>query len=205
MKKYQEGFSIVEGLLIVVIVGMLGGVGWYVWHANSQANRTLDDAAKVSQNAPTVTSKTQNKGASKPKNLEISEYKIKVPLSSTIQDAYYLDVKGKSEAQIGSIVFGLHSFDSDKTIPDSCKPSLTKVAYESDGSPVGDGLVELSFDLDNASKRTSAQHSEAKEAKVGNNYFSLDSLCSSNDPAVQSKIKAVQDDFITAGASIVAM
>jgi Tfp pilus assembly protein PilW len=205
MKRNQKGFSAVEGLLIVIIIGMLGGVGYYVWHANRQANNTLDTAAKVSQNAPTVTSKTQNKGANKPKNLEISEYKIKVPLSSTIQDAYYLDVKGKNPAPIGAIVFGLHSFDSDKTIPDSCKPSLTKVAYESDGSPVGNGLVELSFDLDNASKRTPAQHSEAKEAKVGNNYFSLDSLCSSNDPAIQSKIKAAQDAFVNAGTSIVAM
>jgi hypothetical protein len=44
MKKSQDGFSAVEGLLIAVIVGMLGGVGWYVWHANSQVNKNLNAA-----------------------------------------------------------------------------------------------------------------------------------------------------------------
>ncbi len=41
MKKNQNGFSAVEGLLILVIVGLLGGVGWYVWQ-NKQ-----DDSSKT--------------------------------------------------------------------------------------------------------------------------------------------------------------
>jgi hypothetical protein len=48
MKKFQEGFSAIEGLLIVVIVGMLGGVGYYVWHANSQANKSYSQTANSS-------------------------------------------------------------------------------------------------------------------------------------------------------------
>jgi type II secretory pathway pseudopilin PulG len=199
MKKFQEGFSAIEGLLIVVIVGMLGGVGYYVWHANSQANKTLDSAASESQNSPVVTTKKQ------PKYLNITEFKIKLPLSDNIKDAYYLDVKGKLTASVGSIVFGLHSFDSGKTIPDGCKPSLDKVAYGSDGAPVGDGLVVLSHDLNNTSGRTAAQHADAHESKVGNDYFSLDSLCSSTDPTAQAKIKTAQDAFMEAGAHMVAM
>jgi predicted negative regulator of RcsB-dependent stress response len=38
------GFSAVEGLLITIIIGILGGVGWYVWHANSQINKNLNAA-----------------------------------------------------------------------------------------------------------------------------------------------------------------
>jgi type II secretory pathway pseudopilin PulG len=59
VKKYQDGFSAIEGLLIVVIVGMLGGVGWYVWHANSQANSNLDHAVNSSNNSADATKKAQ--------------------------------------------------------------------------------------------------------------------------------------------------
>jgi hypothetical protein len=48
MKKNQEGFSVVEGLLIVVIVGMLGGVGWYVWHSQQQVDKTYSQTSNSS-------------------------------------------------------------------------------------------------------------------------------------------------------------
>lgn len=34
----------VEGLLVLVIVGLLGFVGWYVWHAKNSANKTYNAA-----------------------------------------------------------------------------------------------------------------------------------------------------------------
>jgi hypothetical protein len=55
MKKLQNGFTVVEGLLIVVTVGILGGTGWYVWQAKSQADKNLSSANNVSQNVPTPT------------------------------------------------------------------------------------------------------------------------------------------------------
>ncbi|MBI2589068.1 hypothetical protein HYW35_02610 [Candidatus Saccharibacteria bacterium] len=39
MKKNQKGFSAVEGLLILIIVGLLGFVGWYVWNSNNKAGQ----------------------------------------------------------------------------------------------------------------------------------------------------------------------
>jgi Tfp pilus assembly protein PilV len=47
LKKLQAGFSVIETLLLIIIVGMLGGVGWYVWHANSQANKNLNAASST--------------------------------------------------------------------------------------------------------------------------------------------------------------
>ncbi len=35
--KSQAGFSVVEVLLLVVLVLGIGGVGYYVWHANKSA------------------------------------------------------------------------------------------------------------------------------------------------------------------------
>lgn len=48
--KNNKGFALVEGLLVLVIVGMLTGIGWYVWNANNKTNDTLanTDAASSS-------------------------------------------------------------------------------------------------------------------------------------------------------------
>jgi hypothetical protein len=44
MKKNQSGFSAVEAFLILVIVGIIGGTGWYVLRANNNTNKTLNNA-----------------------------------------------------------------------------------------------------------------------------------------------------------------
>src|SRR3989344_2360709 len=46
--KNQKGFSLVEGLLILVIVGLLGGTGWYVWNARTKTTDTLNNTDKAS-------------------------------------------------------------------------------------------------------------------------------------------------------------
>jgi hypothetical protein len=38
MSKNQKGFSAIEGLLIFIIVGIIAGVGWYVWDSNKKTN-----------------------------------------------------------------------------------------------------------------------------------------------------------------------
>jgi len=62
-KLNQKGFAAVETLLIVVIVGLLAGVGYYVWHTNQQTKATLDAASKVAQSSPAKTTKPQTKPA----------------------------------------------------------------------------------------------------------------------------------------------
>jgi type II secretory pathway pseudopilin PulG len=44
MKKTQKGFTHVEALLLIVIVGIIVAVGWYVWHSVSNANKSLNSA-----------------------------------------------------------------------------------------------------------------------------------------------------------------
>jgi hypothetical protein len=44
MKKLESGFSAVEGLLIFIIVGIIGGTGWYVMQANKKTDDTLSSA-----------------------------------------------------------------------------------------------------------------------------------------------------------------
>jgi hypothetical protein len=41
MKKNEKGFSVVEALLILVIVGLISFVGWYVWKSKNKASTHL--------------------------------------------------------------------------------------------------------------------------------------------------------------------
>jgi type II secretory pathway pseudopilin PulG len=57
----QHGFSVVEGLLILVIVGIVGGTGWYVMTANKNADESLSNAGL----GTAVSTKKQTKATTK--------------------------------------------------------------------------------------------------------------------------------------------
>ncbi len=60
MKKLsQNGFTAVEGLLILVIVGIIGGVGWFVWNNRSAGVKPAAD--KSSQSIKAVSAKDTTK------------------------------------------------------------------------------------------------------------------------------------------------
>ncbi len=55
MKKISKngaGFSIIEILLIVIVVGLLGFIGWYVYSQNNKANNSLKNTDSASKTKP---------------------------------------------------------------------------------------------------------------------------------------------------------
>ncbi|HWT55790.1 MAG TPA: hypothetical protein VN031_02015 [Candidatus Microsaccharimonas sp.] len=54
---HQSGFAAIEAVLILVIVAMLAGTGYYVWHARQATNRSLEQAAKSTQQKVTASVK----------------------------------------------------------------------------------------------------------------------------------------------------
>ena len=48
MNKNQKGFALVEGLLILIVVGILAGTGWYVWNSRNNTDKSLDNTTKTS-------------------------------------------------------------------------------------------------------------------------------------------------------------
>jgi type II secretory pathway pseudopilin PulG len=54
MKKNENGFSAVEGLLVLVVVAIVGFVGWYVWQAkqNTDKNLSVARSTSVAQKSP---------------------------------------------------------------------------------------------------------------------------------------------------------
>jgi Tfp pilus assembly protein PilV len=58
--KNNKGFALLEGLLILVVVGILGFTGWYVWSAKNKTNSTYNStgnssAAKYTKKSTPVT------------------------------------------------------------------------------------------------------------------------------------------------------
>lgn len=53
----SKAFGTVETLLVILIVAILGGTGYYVYHANKNTNDTLNSAAKDANGTPKFASK----------------------------------------------------------------------------------------------------------------------------------------------------
>lgn len=45
----QSGFGLIEILLLVIVVGVLGGTGWYAWHSKNQTDKILGEASNTVQ------------------------------------------------------------------------------------------------------------------------------------------------------------
>ena len=61
LKLNTKGFGIVEGLLILVIVGLIGGAGYYVYKAQQNTNETLDNTGNSEIAAQKKQKKTEEK------------------------------------------------------------------------------------------------------------------------------------------------
>jgi type II secretory pathway pseudopilin PulG len=61
MNKNQKGFSLVEVFLIIIIVTILGGTGWYVYNSNKKTNNLLN----TTDNTNLLIAKTAKKDSHK--------------------------------------------------------------------------------------------------------------------------------------------
>lgn len=86
MKLNTKGFSAVEGLLILIIVGIIGFAGWKVWDASRIRNNSESQGASVQQ----VSTQQNNDAHEETTNnyLKVPELGLKIALSEDINDAY---------------------------------------------------------------------------------------------------------------------
>ncbi len=57
--KKQSGFSAVEGLLILILVGLVSFIGYYVWNANKESSDISTPQTTTSNKSATVTKTTK--------------------------------------------------------------------------------------------------------------------------------------------------
>jgi Prokaryotic N-terminal methylation motif len=159
----QAGFSIVEAVLVVAVIGIMGAAGWFVY----QHNRTLSTGAtsnpNPSSNQQTITPSTTP--APTVSYLAIKEWGLKLPLSDSIKDAYYT-VEGSNNGADGlpnTAWLGLTSLNSTGCNISTTGPSAT-------ASPVGSILRVLPTDRDPVSGELYTQQ-YPNGATVGGYYY----------------------------------
>lgn len=93
--KNQKGYGILEMLLLVVIVGIIGGVGYYVYTANKKGVKVSDHSI-------------QGKEAIAKQDVdfvEIKEWRVQFKKPAGMEDTSYEYMEPESWAPAGSIVF----------------------------------------------------------------------------------------------------
>lgn len=121
-KLNQKGFSLVEGLLVIIALALVVFVGYYVWHTQKDTNKQLDQANKTSQKASTQ-DKSQAKAS---KFVTISEWGIKAPYRGNLDITYKLE----SDMSAQYVYF---TTDELEAIPD-CKLNVELGGYGNAGT-----------------------------------------------------------------------
>jgi hypothetical protein len=88
MKKPQHGFSVVEGLLITIIIGILGGVGWYVWKSQNEVDKTYSQTANSSVSPKSKKSTNSAALDSNPNYFVIKEWGVHAKYSGHLTLTY---------------------------------------------------------------------------------------------------------------------
>lgn len=108
LSTHQKGFTVVEGLLILVIVGIIGGVGWYVI---GQKNK---DQGK-STNQTTNKKSESNNNSQNQQYLVVKEWKVKLKVDSSLGKITYAQYSNDPNNQI------VLNSDLQKTLPLTCQ------------------------------------------------------------------------------------
>jgi type II secretory pathway pseudopilin PulG len=89
MDKNQKGFAVLETLLILVIIAMIAGTGWYTWHTKNQTDKILNEASNSAQTVQT--NKTTNSSSAKAQQyFTIKEWGVRAPYTGTLDLQYSL-------------------------------------------------------------------------------------------------------------------
>lgn len=111
----QRGFSVIEAVVVVAVIGVLGVAGWFVYQHNratvTNAAANTHQSSEKSSNQQTTTTTPAPTVA----YLTITEWGVKLPLSDAIKDAYYAPAVGSSkgpDGQPNTMLLGLRSLDS---------------------------------------------------------------------------------------------
>jgi cytoskeletal protein RodZ len=136
----QSGFSAIEAVLILVIVGMLGFTGWYVWHAKQTADKTLSaDNSNVpsfsKKQASTAHTTTSQSNASSSNYLIIKEWGVKLSVNDPIVTSPVYNAPVNLPDGNQEVVLGSSSWDNLK-----CQGTNTVLNIKQ-ATGVGDDLI----------------------------------------------------------------
>lgn len=194
MKKTQTGFAVLEGLLILVIVAIIGGTGYYVWHSKSQTDKNLDNASSTNQVTPTKdsTKKTNTNVAVSGNSIDIKEWGVKASYSENSTLIYKITSQGNGVwAQLSSKE--MYDMDPDCDASSQMAGIIVRQKTGSDlANPDGSDSGET---IDSAVKDGTV----SLYSKVGDYYYwyqSPQAACGDIDPSIQTTAKAAAQDAV---------
>ncbi len=102
VSKNEKGFSPIEGLLIVVIAGVLGFVGWWVWHNHSKTTPATEVAPKSATVSTANDLICMKKGD---KYFTIKEWGVRATYTGSLLLCHKLDGRflGLSSVELGAV------------------------------------------------------------------------------------------------------
>jgi type II secretory pathway pseudopilin PulG len=192
MKKLsQKGFGIVEVLLLVVLVGIIAGAGWYVYQSQKKTNASLDktnqNIESISKSQKTVVDSTKSKDNTK--YLVIKEWGVEIPLSADIEDATY------TYKQIGDGSTAYLSTAKLTAMDPNCGPDKTSV---------GAIFRQTTAQHDENVKKDNPAVDVVGDVKVGNYYYGYNqaqAACSGTIDTAASKEQAKEMSLFRTAAS----
>jgi hypothetical protein len=164
MNKTQKGFALVEGLLISLIIAIIAGTGYYVWHSKNQTDESLANTSDSSQS--TVTSKKSSTAGPSvaQKYFTIKEWNVRSPYSGNLTLEYNLNESGSLPS---TAVFSSTQLDA----------TSTGCASKTYGGWIDQYLSSDGFKLEDGSSsgKTAAEYAatldKADYAHVGDYYY----------------------------------
>jgi len=190
----QSGFSIVEAVLIVAVIGVIGVGGWFVYQHNKpkatnaapNTNQTTNQQTTTTTPAPTVN------------YLDIKEWGVKLPLSDIIKDAYYVilaDTSSNADGKPSDIQLGLTHLDA------SCG-SITASSTSLSNS-LGAIVRTLPTDTDPVSGKLYTQLEPNGTTINGYYYGYADASIKNKTCAPQATLQGIDAAFATAAKGII--
>ncbi len=173
--KNQKGFGLIEGLLVLVIIGMLVGIGWYVWSQNISSS-TPTQITNV-DNSNNEAEKEQEPMKAEVDYFEIKELGVKFELPKSLEGLYYY-IGNEGRTAYFSLI------DLKETDCAAEKTSQIALTRYTD--------ADYEEDLQAAATKDSAK-------KINNFYFNLISgqaMCGDEDSTEQNKASEMKNELV---------
>lgn len=178
MRANQKGFSVVEILVVIVVVGLLVAVGWLVYDRQS---KNKNDTPKTTNSEQSTT--PQNTQASPSNFLTLADFNAKIPLNDKT-----------SGLKLGSVSSSSYN-EADKSVPIIAPQldSVWKCAANPDGNFKGTiGTISVTTQT-----KRSGPYEPLVSNKVGNYTFGFEqggSNCT-DSPEYQQLVDAFKVQF----------
>ena len=189
---HQIGFGTVEFSLVILLAVVVGLAGVLVYQRHDKTNMLKSTASTTSSLPSSQTERTAptQPPATTTQYLAIKEWGIKLPLTDSIKDAYYVVATNSTD----TLWLGLSSLDTS-----SCKASLGNTAGAN--APIGAIVRVTSTELEPVQGKPYSQLYPG--ATVGNYYYAYISGTKGKSCASTATLQSIDSAFATASKNTV--